>query len=107
MHEFSFDIKTNKDFFNKLLEDHKELLSHNISSRAALNCAMTAWHLTDWICNEFNHILFNKYSKLFQCQARHNSRCPSLQIMHDLTNGSKKFITACKVKDGILEFKRR
>jgi hypothetical protein len=92
MNDLSFNIKISIDFFNKLLEDYNEFLSDEISSRIALNCAMTAWHLTDWIYNEFNNMFHNQFPTLPLFQQDIKRQCPSLQIMHDLANGSKHYL---------------
>jgi len=90
MSSLSLDIKTSKDFFKKLLEDHKEFCSDKTSSRTALNCAMTAWHLSEWIYNEFNSQFPNETLSSFQDSIK--KKCPSLQIMHDLANGTKHYL---------------
>ena len=92
MNDFSFDIKTSKDFFNKLLADYDEFCSDTTSSRVALNCAMTAWHLTEWTYNEFNQSLCNHFATLTLYQQDLKRQCSSLQIMHDLANGTKHYL---------------
>lgn len=89
MNELSFDIKTSEDFLKKLLEDYSDYLIDRTSSRIALNCAMTAWHLTEWIYNEYNQ---STSVKLPQFQSSLKQQCPSLQIMHDLANGTKHYL---------------
>lgn len=92
MNDFSFGIKTTSDLFNKLIEDFEEFRKDTTSSRMALNCAMTAWHLTDWSYYEFNQTLSSDYSTLVSYQQAIKERCPSLQILHDITNGSKHYV---------------
>ena len=92
MNDLSFDIKTSKDFFNKLLTDYDEFSSNTTSSRVALNCAMTAWHLTEWIYSEFNQSLCNHFTTLALYQQDLKRQCTSLQIMHDLANGTKHYL---------------
>jgi hypothetical protein len=53
---------------------------------------MTAWHITDWCYHEFNSFLNASYPKLSLFQKSIKSQCPSLQIMHDITNGSKHYL---------------
>ena len=88
MPDLSFNIRTTNDLFNKLLEEYKEFLKNSTSSRHAINCALTAWHLIDWIYHN-DHELSKKYSELKEFQQELKSLCPSLQIMHDIANGSK------------------
>jgi len=89
MNELSFDIKTSADFLKKLKEDFAEYRSDKTSARHALNCAMTAWHLSEWIYHEFN---FDKtFKKVSDFQEDVKNKCRSLIIMHDISNGSKHF----------------
>jgi hypothetical protein len=92
MSNLSFDIKTTSDFLKKLLEDYKEFCRDKTSSRAALNCAITAWHLTEWTYIEFQHQIANQFTTLGLYQKYLKAQCPSLQIMHDLTTGTKHFL---------------
>ena len=91
MNELSFNIKTTEDFFKKLIEEFNEFQTDRTSTRVALNCAMTAWHLTDWVYNEFNGQLISQFRTLASYQQELKQQCPSLQIMHDLTNGTKHY----------------
>lgn len=91
MNKLSFDIKSSKDFLQKLIEDHEEFINNSTSSRIALNCAMTAWHLTEWIYHEYHELLKTEFSSLTAFQTKMKEKCPSLQIMHDLANGTKHF----------------
>lgn len=91
MSKLSFEIKTSIDFFNKLQEDYIEFSNDKTSSRVALNCAMTSWHLTEWIYNEFNTQLKLSFPTLPTFQSFIKVQCPSLQIMHDIANGTKHY----------------
>ncbi|OJX28854.1 MAG: hypothetical protein BGO86_00180 [Chryseobacterium sp. 36-9] len=88
MNKFSFDIKTSDDFYNKLKEDYNEFCTKETSSRIALNCAMTAWHLSEWIYNEYRSTKLISFNK-FEFHENIKLKCPSLQIMQDLSNGTK------------------
>ena len=88
MPELSFEIKNSKDFFNNLLEEYEDFCKEPTSTRKALNCAMYAWHLIDWIYHEFIHSI-GEYNGLGDFQQFIKFRCPALQIMHDLMNGTK------------------
>lgn len=89
MNKLSFGIKSSKDFLNKLIADFDGYLESGNSSRIALNCAMTSWHLTEWIYHEFD--FKNQYSNEYKFQQHIKGLCSSLQIMHDLSNGTKHF----------------
>lgn len=88
MSNFSFEINKSHDFYMKLLEEHNDFKKNRTSSRFAINCAMNAWHLIDWVYYEYETINF-KDLKLFQSYCKNN--CSSFQIMHDITNGAKHF----------------
>ena len=84
MSDFSFAIKTTRDFFNILLEDYKEFLVNKTSSRHALHCAIIAWHMYEWANREFEPQLSgDDFKKIILKQ------CPSLEIMRNLANGTK------------------
>jgi hypothetical protein len=109
MNNLSFDIRNSKDFLGKLIADFDDYLKSDNSSRISLNCAMTSWHLTDWVYHEFGFV--KEFSKLSDYQAHIKERCPSLQIMHDISNGSKHYkldrhkpkIQATERKDGAFD----
>lgn len=86
MSELSFDIRNSSDFFKKLLEDYNEFKKDDTSSRVALNCAMTGWHLIDWVYFEF---MTTKYSSLIEFQKELKCQCPGLQILQDITHSTK------------------
>ncbi|MFT3846420.1 MAG: hypothetical protein QM725_15290 [Lacibacter sp.] len=96
MPSLSFDIKSTKDFYNKLLEEYEDFQNNKTSTRIALNCAMTAWHLTEWVYHELSQKINNapksislskKEIKDFQDELK--KQCLSLQIVNDLTDGTK------------------
>lgn len=82
---YSFEIKNSRDLFKKLQEEYKDFENDELSSRHAINCAMTAWHLTDWTFKEYmSSHGFNDIGKY-----RGSLTCASLKIMHDIANGGK------------------
>lgn len=44
-----FDINNSRDFYEKLLADFDDFMARQDSGRLALNCAITAYHMADWI----------------------------------------------------------
>ena len=48
MNNYSFDIQTSFDFFQKLKEEYFEFTKETTSSRLASDCALNAWHLVEW-----------------------------------------------------------
>lgn len=87
MNRYSFEIKSSWDFFNKLKLDYEDFRNDILSSRLAINCALTAWHLIDWIFTEYNTRLpYNNVGAF-----RKSLNCTSLLLMHDIANGCKHF----------------
>ncbi|MDP1624491.1 MAG: hypothetical protein Q8L64_01855 [bacterium] len=58
------------------------------SSRLAINAAMTAWHLIEWIYWEYD---FHSTIKNSDFIKEIKLKYPKLQIMHDISNGAKHF----------------
>jgi hypothetical protein len=88
MPNYSFEIRNSQDLYNRLLADFNDLNNDPLSSRHAINCAMTAWHLVDWTFIEFR--IRHGYSDIGLYRQFLNS--PSLDIMGDIANGSKHLI---------------
>ncbi|HWK96086.1 MAG TPA: hypothetical protein VNR39_11735 [Pseudolabrys sp.] len=44
-----FDINDSRDFYTKLLADFDDFMAEPDSGRLALNCAITAYHMADWV----------------------------------------------------------
>ncbi len=88
MGDLSFDIKTPYDFFEKLKEEFSDLEQNPLSSRYAINCAMNAWHLVDWVYWNYFKLEYPRVG-VFRDNVR--SQCFSLEIMQDVSNGSKHY----------------
>src|SRR6266702_395341 len=48
-----FDISNSRDFYQKLLQDFDDYMSQQDSARHAMNCAITAHHMADWVWGDF------------------------------------------------------
>jgi hypothetical protein len=48
-----FDITNSRDFYQKLLEDFDDFMGQQDSARHAMNCAITAHHMADWVWGDF------------------------------------------------------
>ena len=83
MGQFSFDIRDSKGLFKKLAREYELFLTDKISSDLAINFAITAYHLQEWLETETNEdektILRPKPKELLEY----------FQILRDITNGSK------------------
>lgn len=89
MNKLSFEINNSLQFYKKLEEDYSDYIKNNLSSRLAINCALTSWHLSDWIYNEYK---FDKeFQNIFEFQKSLKEICGELQVMHDISNGTKHF----------------
>ncbi len=91
-----FDISTYTDFYAMLVQDFDEYMNETHSARRALHCAITAYHLREWIWNDWldhdlsaqnaigirNEQAFNKWI---------NDSCVWFRILRHLVNGTKHF----------------
>ena len=89
MNNLSFEITTPKDMLNKLFMEVGDYEKQLTSSRHAINAAMTAWHLVEWIYFDFD--FKTKFPKISDYKREIKLLCPKLQIMLDIANGSKHF----------------
>ncbi len=48
-----FDINNSRDFYQKLLEEFDDCIGQQASARHAMNCAITAHHMADWVWGDF------------------------------------------------------
>ena len=56
--------------------------------RNSVVCAMFAWHLVDWVYNEYPALASGHASKT-SFQQFVKSQCPSMDYMQDVANGTK------------------
>lgn len=83
MNNLSFGIRTAKDFFNKLVTDYELFKKDRMDSGAAVNFAITAWHLYEWTRKESDEQTsetIDTKRKALQLE---------FQILRDIANGSK------------------
>jgi hypothetical protein len=48
-----FDILNSREFYNKIIEDFQEFDREQSSARLAINCALSAYHLTEWVWGDW------------------------------------------------------
>lgn len=84
----SFDIKNSTDLFKEFRNRIDEYFKEPLSSGNAVICAMFAWHIADWIYQEFSSIS-SRYNKIKNFQADLKQNCSSLSYMQDIANGTK------------------
>lgn len=102
----TFEIDTSKKLFNKLMEEYNDFDKSHLSPRFAMNSAVDSWHLTDWTYQEFfkNDERFQDTEKIdkkgktrfisgiLQYQHFLTKKCPELEYMRLITNGTKHCI---------------
>lgn len=88
MADCSFEIRDHNDYFAKLEAEFEDLRREPLSSRHAMNFAMNAYHMCEWVW-EYEPLVKARYSgsKVFYDTV--NGKCPAIPVMRDLTNGSK------------------
>ena len=88
----SYDIKNSLDFFRKLLDEREDFLKNPASARYAINFAVTAWQLNEWVYAERD-----KYTFMSQFMSKSDftkylySKEPYFRTIHDLADGSKHY----------------
>jgi hypothetical protein len=99
MGEYSFAIKTAHDLFCKLKRECAAFQGSTTDSDLAWNCAVTAWHLREWLWKERLSVTPGADLTLFGqaftseqgYQTELNRRCPKYKFLRDVCNGSKHF----------------
>ena len=84
---YTFEDKTSEDKFRELIQQYKEFKEDDTSSLKATELCTNAWHLIDWVYNEFPEI--HKNESLGDFRETLYPICESLKIIHDIANGSK------------------
>jgi hypothetical protein len=92
-----FDINNARDFYQKLLEDFDDYMGQQDSARHAMNCAITAHHLADWVWGDFVKGDATLKAKLGISDIHDFRRWIDTQsvwygVVQSLSNGSKHFI---------------
>src|ERR1700685_962214 len=92
-----FDIATSHDFYAVLVQDFDDFMDNQSSSRHALHCAITAYHLHEWVWGDWLKTDFDTWKALgirdkesFLAWIDH--ACPWFPVIQSLANGTKHFI---------------
>jgi len=103
----SFGLHDSRDMLEKLQWELNNLFCrqrHNISvcQYHAFNCAVTAWHVTDWLWQDISSSLElktklqekiqNPLKKCKDFQRYVRVDCNALRLCHQIANGSKHFL---------------
>jgi len=88
---YTYEIKTSIDFLKKLLDEREDFLKNPLSSRYAINCALTAWHLHEWVYSEYkSHPAIQPFKTLNEFR-KHYFDKSEIILLRDLADGSKHF----------------
>jgi hypothetical protein len=68
-----FDINNSKDFYAKLVADFDDYMQNLDSARHAVNCAITAYHVHDWVWKTSSRVIAPHEQKWELERKRHRS----------------------------------
>lgn len=91
-----FSIRNSRDFYQKLLQEFDDFRRDNLSARHAINCAVTAYHMHEWVWGDWlkkNTVAKAKLgiSDKDSFLAWIDTNEPFFSVVQDLANGSKHF----------------
>jgi hypothetical protein len=92
------DINNSIDFYAKLLAEFDDFIADQASARHAMNCAITAHHMYDWIWVDFlkaDDVLRQRLgigSKKSDFAGWVAEKSPWFAVVQSISNGSKHFI---------------
>lgn len=87
-----YDIANSFDFFKKLLGEREDFLKNPTSARYAVNCAITAWQLHDWVYAERDKYPFmNQFKAKSDFRKYLYSKGKDFRTIHDLADGAKHY----------------
>jgi hypothetical protein len=87
-----YEIQTTADFFRKLLDEREDFLKNPTSSRHAINCALTGWHIYEWVYTEYRSNPFiQQFKKAKKFEDWLLDKHMEFKLIRDLADGSKHF----------------
>jgi hypothetical protein len=91
-----FDLTTSSDFYAMLVEDFDDFMAEPHSARRALHCAITAYHLREWVWRDWLESNLEVQKVIGVCDeasfnAWVNQSCVWFLTIRDLANGTKHF----------------
>lgn len=89
MNKYNFGEYNSKEKLLSLLENFQNFELDETNSSKALNLSSEAWHLTDFVFEEYKAEL--DFQNLGDFRSDLFNQCEFLKIMHDLANASKHF----------------
>ena len=92
MSSHGYEIKTSFDFFRKMLDEREDFLKTPTSSRHAINCALTGWHLHEWVFAEYTAYFNSKgIYRIEDLRTYLYQNTYAFRDFRDLADGSKHF----------------
>ncbi len=92
----SFGLRDSRHMLEKLQWELSNLFRRQrhdirVCQYHAFNCAITAWHVTDWLWQDISSELKDKrqWEKCQDLQKYVREECPELNLCHQITTGSK------------------
>ncbi len=92
----SFGLRDSRDIIEKLHWELKNLFCRQrydikACQYDAFNCAVTAWHVTDWLWQDISPALKSalRVNRRGDFQAYVRKACPALNLCHQIANASK------------------
>jgi hypothetical protein len=91
-----FDITTCTDFYSMLVQDFDDYMSETHSARKAVNCAIAAYHLREWVWKDWiaNDVSVQKMIGVCDrdgFNAWVNQCCVWFSLVREIANGTKHF----------------
>jgi len=92
-----FDIKNSRDFLEKLYQDYADFDNNRQSTRLAINSALTAYHLAEWVWGDWLKTDYATWKVLGirdedTFKAWLDKNCFFFSVMQRIANGSKHFV---------------
>ena len=90
-----FDIENSANYYEMLVADFDEFVAEPQSARKAIHCAITTYHMADWVWHDW--LRHDDVTKKSLSITNENSfyaylkRCIWMTVLHEIANGSKHF----------------
>lgn len=97
-----FDIKDSVGFYRLMIENYDDFVENSGSSRHAINCAISTFHIAEWIWGDWLSTDFAVWKKLDGVRdldtfkAWIDRQTPFFQVVQGIANGSKHFAQALR-----------
>lgn len=112
-----FDVEDSVGFYRLMIENYDDFVENSGSSRHAINCAISAFHIAEWIWGDWLSTDYEAWKRLEGVRDRDSfmawldRQTPLFQVVQGIANGSKHFARAARntratgsyVEDGYVE----